>query len=1016
MGKRYSQLLSAVRKYRFHFFFSLVALVMFAALAALGIRWAVKSHHAVSTPEADARSQSMLRKQNRAAYLRPSFVERLEPRVVLDTEIGTVTMPSDGYLSAGVYDSNQRLVRTLYAYSRQDAGAIPLIWDGRDDVGRIVSTTGSYSWKALISQAQVVDTGGVGDSLFSPTKTWTNTPEYVEMNEKIRVVATGPDNSVYLISRQEELGLTMLKFTQDGTAVWQQAAVNESAAATVDSQYIYVSGVTEIVPNTIPKTYRNEIHFYSPATGAEVGAPIFLNLNFPTSIPAGYTWPTVEQQRMMVGIMGLATDSQRLYVSNYLTNSVDIFDKNTRAPLGTSYPGGTGYKPMGIAVHPTTGNIWVANRGNEVTEYSFNGTTLTPTGKKIVGPTNPLVDPGGIDFGGSNNYLYIAEAGVPGITTPVNKVVKYDTSTATPTLVSSVGSAYTHGTVTDSSFTFINGENGLFGSIAVDNSGYLSVVDYQRLQRFNTNGAQATLLQSPVDIHNGSWVGQYSGGPGDAYGFHTMQVGGVTHTLHYLLDSSQGQSNQVYEVDPEYTDGPRAGWVGNGSWRVVERYPTVDGQAYRRKLWDASMNSGAGGWRDFIFSLPIRVKPDEFNVIAYAINSSNGSLRRAAIVGAGWRGVSRLEDHDGGRYVWTDTNANGLIEWGGLGHNTPDIPTGAPDGEVQWFYNKDVATGLGGANGWVDDDGNIWLNEINGDLVMIPLSGFNQTTGNPLYSWSSKVTKVANNPDLQIKLTRVDPNGDIYALSSYPGPVGLSTVFVGNHVARYDRIAGNLISAAATPDVQFVSVAYLDDEADEDPDYYFAGGGVGNQHILSVYRDDGLLVARGVMGAANGYGTGGHNDYAYGLTAFRDTSGKVYAYVQDVHIGQDVRYRIDNLDGVTSLTGSNFTWGQVPLVNSGYWTFDSNLTDLSGGNNGIFNSSNGGAAGYTAGKIGNAIDLGAADGVNPNDFVRIMDAGNPTAYTITAWVKPTDVTNVNVIYRGNNTEDDPDPNVLNSSA
>ena len=44
--------------------------------------------------------------------------EYLECRLPLDTQVGTVTMPYDGYLSAAVYDPTGQLVRTLIGRSQ----------------------------------------------------------------------------------------------------------------------------------------------------------------------------------------------------------------------------------------------------------------------------------------------------------------------------------------------------------------------------------------------------------------------------------------------------------------------------------------------------------------------------------------------------------------------------------------------------------------------------------------------------------------------------------------------------------------------------------------------------------------------------------------------------------------------------------------------------------------------------------------------------------------------------------
>ncbi len=83
-------------------------------------------------------------------------------------QIGTVTMPFDGHLSAAIYDASGQIVRTLLAQSPQKAGTVTLTWDGKDYFGRTVVREGDYTKKAVFSQVSVTDQGGVGDSLFSP--------------------------------------------------------------------------------------------------------------------------------------------------------------------------------------------------------------------------------------------------------------------------------------------------------------------------------------------------------------------------------------------------------------------------------------------------------------------------------------------------------------------------------------------------------------------------------------------------------------------------------------------------------------------------------------------------------------------------------------------------------------------------------------------------------------------------------------------------------------------------------
>jgi hypothetical protein len=61
---------------------------------------------------------------------RPNHVESLESRLLFDAQIGTVTMPFNGALSAAVYNSDGLIVRTLLSMSPQTAGNVNLTWDG----------------------------------------------------------------------------------------------------------------------------------------------------------------------------------------------------------------------------------------------------------------------------------------------------------------------------------------------------------------------------------------------------------------------------------------------------------------------------------------------------------------------------------------------------------------------------------------------------------------------------------------------------------------------------------------------------------------------------------------------------------------------------------------------------------------------------------------------------------------------------------------------------------------------
>jgi len=86
----------------------------------------------------------------------------------------------------------------------------------------------------------------------------------------------------------------------------------------------------------------------------------------------------------------------------------------------------------------------------------------------------------------------------------------------------------------------------------------------------------------------------------------------------------------------------------------------------------------------------------------------------------------------------------------------------------------------------------------------------------------------------------------------------------------------------------------------------------------------------------------------------------------------------------------------------GHWTFDggdmiSNVADVSGGGNHgslVLGASGNVATTTVAGKVGQALEF---DGVD--DYVTVLDGTDPTAYTISLWVKPTAPSSNNLIVR-----------------
>src|SRR4029078_1133786 len=145
------------------------------------------------------------------------------------------------------------------------------------------------------------------------------------------------------------------------------------------------------------------------------------------------------------------------------------------------------------------------------------------------------------------------------------------------------------------------------------------------------------------------------------------------------------------------------------------------------------------------------------------------------------------------------------------------------------------------AGAWIDDAGNYWTVGTNGDILKVPLTGFD-AQGNPRYSWSSmEVVVPFKDDDLDFKPVSVRPaaNGEIYAMGNTNIKVGIGPCFAGDYVARYDA-NGNRLLLSPTPSMTPAAMAI--DETDATPDYYYTGWGENDQQYINMFTNDGLLV------------------------------------------------------------------------------------------------------------------------------------------------------------------------------
>ena len=150
------------------------------------------------------------------------------------------TLSQSGLASAGVFDSEDRLVRTLWAMETFNSGTMGGSWDGCDDFGTPVSS-GAYTVKILKNNSTYNNIGAIGNT-GTPPHTFGHVPFSLEG------VAIDAQNNVYTVHNWDEAHFDVIKWSPvDGQAVMNSDhpignALLGGITVEPDGSHAYVTG------------------------------------------------------------------------------------------------------------------------------------------------------------------------------------------------------------------------------------------------------------------------------------------------------------------------------------------------------------------------------------------------------------------------------------------------------------------------------------------------------------------------------------------------------------------------------------------------------------------------------------------------------------------------------------------------------------------------------------------------------------------------------------------------------
>lgn len=314
------------------------------------------------------------------------------------------TLPSSYVTSAGVYDSNSHLLKTLWRKVRYAAGAQQGVWDGTEDDGAI-APAGNYTVKLLYHNVNYVWEGIIGNTDTSFTSLATGGDAIWHGDDPIRDIAINGENMFFALGYAEGNSNSYRASTSTPNTPKMMVFRGQVADAAIqfilaasDGTWTYFANanggfnnasciLAYKVSDNGEAEFTHGVSFKAMSWGATYGSVIDLT-------PAG------ERKASVNPPTGLAVQQTGsiLAVAHGGANEVRLFDKRSGQVLGSISIS----KPGKIAFHPTTNDLWVIS-GTTVQRFTAeqlagvtkSGVTLAAvaTIKDLTEPLAVAIDP-----------------------------------------------------------------------------------------------------------------------------------------------------------------------------------------------------------------------------------------------------------------------------------------------------------------------------------------------------------------------------------------------------------------------------------------------------------------------------------------------------------------------------------------------------------------------------------------------------------------------------------------------
>ena len=658
----------------------------------------------------------------------------------------SLQLSQGGLTSAGIFDANGRIVRTLWALETFNAGNLNCTWDARDDLGTPVPP-GNYTWKVLRNASQYNNIGVIGNTGLPPI-TSGHVPSLIEG------LAVDSQGNPYSVHDWDEPHFDVIRWSPvDGKSVMNSGhpigeALLKGIAVEPDGSFAYVTGYGDSLTdrtkskfsiwriNLAPQLSEGQrvVNFTQQGRSIKVydgSAGGYPSAGYPTpEYPANAT--EADKDVMGVPLISIAVQGTTLYVTDAIGGRILKYDK-----VSGNYQSTIGGVPIacGLAID-SNGNVWVGHEHTKVSVYS-------PAGVRLATPITNLAEVRALSIQG--NMLAVADR--------VGVVRKYTINGTQVTLTSSYGLPQRPGDRKPERLSSING-------MAMDASGNIYISDRlgdgSRLQKIDS---QLTPVWQQMCLEFSSSA---------AYGTANPDLLISTYRKAYQLDKAAGKWTLLGTAR---TDVPKR-YFGNyesthlGPPRIVRfgnndfyYYPAGDSLAIYRIEPPADLERGP--------TLKLA------SVLASSQPSPDGLHRDET-----WKPANRY------LWEWNDTQGDGEIQYtprsdpGQAGEVTLLALPGLPHPDSAWFRRAFE----------IDHAGWLWMASANRNhlpnasdpwegeaMYAIPSRGLNNL-GNPIYSWRDAVKvmdadtgrnalNLAGTENFEWKMVGRSDDGMVYALA-----------------------------------------------------------------------------------------------------------------------------------------------------------------------------------------------------------------------------------------------------------